>query len=106
MNNIINASTEFIYLNKKLMSDVGLDEAYLFGILIDEYAECLKQNTLLDGYFLSDVENLEKKTALSAYKQRKALKHLQELNLVDCKVKGLPAKRYIKLNEAEILAFL
>ena len=100
------SSNNFITVNRELILKVGLEEAIMLGELASEFDYWLKHNGLVDGYFFSTIENIEKNTTLTEYKQRKALKHLQELNLVDCKVKGLPAKRYIKINEAGILALL
>lgn len=100
------SSSNFITVNRELALKIGLEEAIMLGELASEFDYWSKHNGLADGYFFSTIENIEKKTTLTEYKQRKILKHLQELNLVDCKVKGLPAKRYIKINEAGILNLL
>ena len=98
------ASDSFITVNKELIKQVGLEEAIIIGELASEFDYWQKNNGLTeDGYFFSTIENVEEKTTLSEHKQRKALKNLKELGLVDVRVKGLPAKRYIKLNEENIL---
>lgn len=98
------ASDSFITVNKTLIKKVGLEEAVLLGELASEFDYWEKREGLTpDGYFFSTVENIEDKTTLSEFKQRKALKKLKELGLIDVKLKGLPPKRYIKLNEQKIL---
>ena len=100
------ASSSFITLNKNVIKGVGLEEALLLGELCSEYDYWIKREELQDGYFFSTVENIEENTTLNDYKQRKALKTLQQLKIVDVKVKGLPAKRYFKINEEQLLKLL
>ena len=100
------ASSSFITLNKNVIKSVGLEEALLLGELCSEYDYWIKREELQDGYFFSTVENIEENTTLNDYKQRKALKTLQQLKIVDVKVKGLPAKRYFKINEEQLIKLL
>ena len=100
------ASSSFITLNKNVIKAVGLEEALLLGELCSEYDYWIKREELQDGYFFSTVENIEENTTLNDYKQRKALKTLQQLKIVDVKVKGLPAKRYFKINEEQLIKLL
>lgn len=97
------SSDAFITLNKEIIKAVGLEEAIMLGELASEYDYWQKRQGLTDdGYFFSTVENVEDKTTLSDYKQRRCLKNLQELGLVSVSVRGIPAKRYIKLDEQNI----
>ena len=100
------ASSSFITLNKNVIKAVGLEEALLLGELCSEYDYWIKREELQDGYFFSTVENIEENTTLNDYKQRKASKTLQQLKIVDVKVKGLPAKRYFKINEEQLIKLL
>ena len=101
------ASDSFITVNKELVKKVGLEEAIILGELVSELDYWTKNNGLTeDGYFFSTIENIEEKTTLSGHKQRNAINTLKELGLVDCKVKGLPAKRYIKIFANAILKIL
>lgn len=93
------ASDSFITVNKELIKLVGLEEAIIFGELASEWDYWSKRNEIKDGWFFSTIENIEDKTTLSEHKQRKALNKLKELGFIDIMVKGLPAKRYIKINE-------
>lgn len=97
------ANRNYIILNKDLIKIIGLEEAILLGELASEYDYWEKQNTLEDGYFYSTIENVQINTTLSDYQQRRVLKKLQELGLVDVQVRGIPAKRYIKISEEQVL---
>lgn len=99
------ASRNFITVNKDLIKTLGLEEAVLFGELCSEYDYWEKQEQLKDGYFFSTIENIENNTTLSEHKQRKALEKLKKLNIIETKVMGIPAKRYIKINEEQVLEF-
>jgi hypothetical protein len=60
---------------------------------------------LEEGFFYSTIENLEKKTFLSGHSQRQALAKLQEKGWIDIAKKGIPAKRYIIINEENLIMF-
>lgn len=92
------ASDGFITVNKELIKLVGLEEAIIFGELASEWDYWQKRNEVHDGWFFSTIENIEDKTTLSEHKQRRAINKLKALNLIDVMIKGLPAKRYIKIN--------
>lgn len=99
--NILNliANDNYIIVNKSLISELGLHEAIIIGELASEY-NYYKRNGMLDseGYFYSTIDNIKENTGLSKDQQRNALKNLTERNLLTIKVKGVPAKRYIKFN--------
>lgn len=90
-------SSNYVAVNKDLIKLVGFVEAGLLGELASEYNYWLEQGKLDDGWFYSTVENIEKNLGLSKYEQSKSLKKLQAMGLVDFKLKGLPARRYIKI---------
>ena len=100
------ASSNFITVNKDLIKLLGIDEAIILGELASEYDYWSKRDELQDDYFYSTIENIENNTTLSEHKQRKALNKLKSLNLIDIKIKGIPAKRYIKINEEQVLKIL
>lgn len=98
------ASDSFITVNKELIKHFGLEGAVLIGELASEYDYWTKNNGITpDGYFFSTIENIDEKTGLSEHRQRQAIKKLEEQNIVSVKVKGLPAKRYIKLDEQNLV---
>ena len=103
--NII-ASRNYITLNKDILKEIGLEETVILGELASEYDYWYKQGKLEDGYFFSTIENIETNTTLSEHKQRKAINNLKDLGIVEVVNKGLPKRRYIKLNEEKILYLL
>lgn len=87
----------YIIVNKELAKIIGLDEAIMLGELCNESIYWEERNLLEDGYFYSTIENIENSITFNPKKQKKALDHLIELKLIDVKLKGVPAKRYIKI---------
>ena len=100
------ASNNFITVNKDLMRVLGLEEAVILGELASEYEYWKSQGKLDNEWFYSTVENVEKNTTLKKNRQASALKNLQKIGIIEVKRKGLPAKRYIKINEEKILDVL
>ena len=96
------ATRNFIVVNKELMHALGLEEAILLGELCSEYDFWEKQGRLEDGFFYSTVENIEENTTLSDYQQRKYLNKLCDLGIIEIKIKGMPAKRFIRIREEEV----
>lgn len=97
------ANNNFITVNKTIIKTFGLEEATIIGELASELDYWTKKGGLLENnWFYSTIENIEENTGISEFKQRKALKHLVELGVIDIKIKGLPAKRYIKINEEQL----
>lgn len=88
----------FIIVNKKIAKDIGLNEAILLGELCSEYKYWRSQNKLDNGWFFSTVENVEENTTLSAYQQRKSLKVLEDLGIVEVTLRGTPPIRHIFIN--------
>lgn len=98
--NIINflSSDNYIALNRDIIKLFGLNGAVLLCELCSEYRYWESRDELKDGYFYSTIENIEDKTSLTRFQQDKSLKKLKEQGIVDIVIKGMPAKRYIKLN--------
>ena len=96
------STSNFITVNKDLIKVLGLEEAILFGELASEYDYWSTRNEIENGYFYSTIENIEEKTTLTAYKQRKCLENLKNKGIIDIQIKGMPAKRYIKINEEQV----
>lgn len=101
-------STEnFITVNRTIAKLVGLEAAVIIGELASEQLYWAERDGLdEEGYFYSTVENLEKRTFLNAHSQRQALGILQERGFVDVEKKGMPARRFLRINEEEIEAAL
>lgn len=101
------ASRNFIAVNKTLIKVFGLDEAIMLGELASEFEYWQEQGRLdEDNFFFSTVENIEDNTGIKEKRQRAILNNLKEKGVVEMKLKGLPAKRYIKINEAQLVSIL
>lgn len=93
------ASDNFIVINRDLLKMYGLNVALMLCELASEYNYYSKEGKLEeDGLFFSTIENISDKTGLSRYQQAEALKKLNEMGIVRTIVKGVPAKRYFKLD--------
>ena len=95
-------SNGFITVNRHIASIVGLEAAVVLGELSSEYLYWQEHDPNFNGEFYSTIENLEQRTFLSGYSQRLALNKLQEQGWIQVTKKGMPAKRYIRLNEEKI----
>lgn len=96
----------FIMVNKNIVKEIGLHEAILLGCLASKQKYWKDRNELNEGYFFCTAEQFEEETTLSPYLQREALKHLEELNFISTKLKGLPRIKYFRVNEDVLLKWL
>lgn len=97
------ASSECLAINKALIKQVGINEAILLTELVSEQLYW-KSNKGLDkeGMFCSTVDIIQKNTTLNDYQQRKAIKKLEQYNLIKTKIKGVPAKRFFKVKLSKL----
>ena len=100
------ATNNFITVNRTVASIVGLEAAVIFGELAGESQYWSEKSPEADGWFFSTVENLEEKTFLSAHQQREAIKRLEDLGWIETEKKGMPARRFIRLKEENIIRSL
>lgn len=96
----------YIMVNKTLIKQIGLVEAVILGELCGEYEHWRKEDKLEDNMFYSTIENIEENTGLSEYKQRNAIKNLEKLGIIESEIKGVPAKKYFRINENQLLNYL
>jgi hypothetical protein len=89
-----------IVVNKRLMRSIGLEEAVLYSELVSKhfYFEA-RQQLDDDGYFFNVSDNILYDTGLTAKRQSPVLAKLIEYGLVQTKVKGIPARKYFKINQ-------
>ncbi len=98
------SSSAFIVLNKELARQVGLKEAVLLADLISK-EEYFIANGMTDGWFFNTAKNIEKDTSLTSHQQRKAIKHLKSIGIIETKVVGIPAKQHFKIIENKLLSY-
>jgi uncharacterized phage protein (TIGR02220 family) len=100
------ASNNYIVVNKQLARAFGLEEALLLGELASEMEYWQQRGELKDGYFYSTIDNVKDNTTLSDKRQRSALTTLKKAGIIDVKLAGLPAKRYIRIKENQLAQIL
>ncbi|MBQ3566827.1 MAG: hypothetical protein IJA12_06585 [Oscillospiraceae bacterium] len=85
--------------NRLLAHAVGVTETIIFYTLIGKYYY-YSNNQMVeeDGWFYVTVPDLHESTSFNEKAQRKAIKHLADLGFIQATVKGLPPKRYFKIN--------
>lgn len=91
-------------LNKTLVSRLGIEEAFFICLLAE--AEQLFKGHEKDGYFFQTAKEIETRSGLSSYKQRTIIASLEEKGLIKTDLKGIPAKRYFKLEYESISKFI
>lgn len=85
-------------LNKKVVKELGIETAFL----LSNFAEAdtmMKDN---NGWFYQTTETVEKMTGLNRYKQDKSIDELMELGILLKEVRGMPAKRYFKIDYQKV----
>ena len=100
------SSNNYIVVNKQIARAFGLEEAVILGELASEMEYWQQRGELNDGYFYSTIENVKDNTTLSEKRQRSALNALKKAGIIDVKLAGMPAKRYIRINENQLAPIL
>lgn len=96
----------YIVVNKKIASELGLFEAILLGELASEHKYWESRGELIDNFFYSTIENIKENTTLSERQQRTALNALKSKGIVTVEIRGIPAKRFMRINEDKVLPYL
>jgi len=98
------SSTAFLIVNKQLAKQVGLKGAVLLADLISK-EEYFISKGMTDGWFFNTAKNIESDTSLTSHQQRKAIKNLKDLGIIETKVVGIPAKQHFKIIENKLLSY-
>ena len=98
------SSTAFLIVNKELAKQVGLKAAVLLADLISK-EEYFISKGMTDGWFFNTAKNIEDDTSLTSHQQRKAIKNLKDLGIIETKVIGIPAKQHFKIIENKLLSY-
>lgn len=85
-------------VNRHLAMAIGLNATVVYSALIKKFTYYEKAKRLEEGMFFTTVEDLRKSTSLSKGEQQRAIKVLIENELIEVEYRGLPRKRYIKVN--------
>lgn len=92
---LLMASSGYWVLNKKLVAMYGVETAFFLTSLAEAETYVTRGK---GGWFYQTIETVENLTGLTRYKQDRALKELVDDGVVETDVRGMPAKRYMKLN--------
>lgn len=87
-------SSNYYTLNKQIVKELGIESSFLLTILI-EASDGLADN---EGWFYQTIEKIGELTGLGRHKQDKIIKELIDLKILEQKNKGVPCKRYFKVN--------
>ena len=98
--------SDYIALNRKLIRVLGLCNAVLLCELISEARYWLDRGMLDEGWFFSTVDNLHERCGLSKHQQSNALSFLADNGFVEYKAKGMPRKRYVRVNVVKVFEVL
>lgn len=83
-----------------LKTNCDTDALLIFMELVSEYQYYLTNGLIKENeWFFSTMENIEKQTGMSEYRQRKAILRLKnQYKLISMKIMGLPARRHFKVD--------
>ena len=87
-------SSNYYTLNKQIVKNLGIESAFLLTILI-EASDGLADE---EGWFYQTIEKIGELTGIGRHKQDKIIKELIDLKILEQKNKGVPCKRYFKVN--------
>lgn len=97
----------FLSVNKSISKKIGIIPAIVLSELISEQKYWTSRNELdSDGFFFSTIENIEDNCGIKRSQQDSAIEILLKENLLYKKVKGMPRKRFFKINTDTILKIL
>jgi len=87
-------SSSYFVLNKQIVKLFGIETAFLLTTLI-EASDGLAND---EGWFYKTAPSLEEETGLSNHKQSKIIEELTKLGILEQENKGMPMKRYFRIN--------
>ena len=87
-------SSSYFILNKQIVKAIGIESGFLLTTLI-EASDGLANE---DGWFYKTSPSLEEETGLSNHKQSKIIEELTKLGILEQENKGMPMKRYFRIN--------
>ena len=91
-------SSSYFVLNKQIVKAMGIEAGFLLTTLI-EASDGLANE---EGWFYKTSPSLEEETGLSNHKQSKIIEELTKLGIIEQENKGMPMKRYFKINFQKI----
>ena len=101
---VLSSAGDYWIVNWRLVQACGgFEEAVIVAYLSSMQNYWIERHQLdSDGMFFCTVNTMRQQTTIEARKQRKVLKRLQGMGIITMKNKGIPAKRYLRVN-ADVL---
>jgi ribosomal protein L24E len=98
-------STGYLILNKCLLSQLGLVQAAVLSNYIDKHLKYSQTREGYDGWFYCTHAQQATDLGLSEYAVRTAKAELLNLDLLEVKRAGTPAKEFIKIHFEKVATF-
>lgn len=93
-----------LIVNRKVIKLLGAEEAIFLGELIAKYSLWEERDDLdKDGFFYCTENKIKELTSWGWEKQNKILKKLEDNKIIEKVNRGLPLKRYVRLNISKII---
>lgn len=93
-----------LIVNRKAIKLLGAEEAIFLGELIAKYSLWEERDDLdKDGFFYCTENKIKELTSWGWEKQNKILKKLEDNKIIEKVNRGLPLKRYVRLNISKII---
>ena len=94
----------YIMTYKCLIKELGTVEAVFLSELLSKHKYFESRNMLdADGYFFCTFENINDSTCIKRRQLESLRSKLRELEFIDFKRKGIPAKIWYKINYEKVL---
>jgi hypothetical protein len=87
-----------------LLDAMSKTEAEILGFLIDQiHMHRRNKKVDEDGWFFCRMNYVERATGIQHRSQQRALKTLEKKGLISRELRGMPAKRYVRLHLAKLV---
>lgn len=92
--------TNSVSFNRAVAHALGLGAAVVYSALISKQVY-YEQRGMLDekGFFFSSIADLQESTSMGKYQQSNAIRTLTDAGLVECKKRGMPARRCFRVRD-------
>lgn len=95
-------SNNYWALNKTVVRALGIEASLILTVLTE--AESMMSDE--DGWFFQTIETIEEITTIKRHRQDISIKLLAELGILEQKNKGVPMKRYFRINYDKLANYI
>lgn len=94
----------WIPVHLELIRSIGLEESVVLHYLINYHGGAMRSPRYEwdDGWFFCKVDRMEGDLGITPRTQRRIVKRLASLGLIETKQRGVPSKRYFRINTEEV----